>query len=89
MNEPIEQSMTGETGAGETGPEQSTELAERLLRRRTEPVGVINTSHPLQMYDRTAGLVARRFAMLDHWRTRYADAENAAQPKAMSASISR
>ena len=81
MNEPIEQSMTGETGAGETGPEQSTELAERLLRRRTEPVGVINTSHPLQMYDRTAGLVARRFAMLDHWRTRYADAENAAQPK--------
>jgi hypothetical protein len=76
MNESLEQSMTGETGQ-----EQSTELADRLLRRRTEPVGVINTHHPLQMYDRTAGMVARRFAMLDHWRTRYADAENSAASK--------
>jgi hypothetical protein len=76
MNESLEQSMTGETG-----PEQSTELTDRLLRRRTEPAGVINTHHPLQMYDRTAGLVARRFAMLDHWRTRYADAENSAWRK--------
>lgn len=81
MNEPLEQSMIGETGAGETGQEQSLELTDRLLRRRTEPVGVINTHHPLQMYDRTAGLVARRFAMLDHWRTRYAGAENPAGPK--------
>ena len=76
MNESLEQSMTGETG-----PAQSMELSDRLLRRRTEPAGVINTLHPLQMYDRTAGLVARRFAMLDHWRTRYADAENSAQSK--------
>lgn len=73
MNEPLEQSM-----AGETGQEQSLELANRLLRRRTEPVGVINTHHPQQMYDRTAGLVARRFTMLDHWRTRYASGENSA-----------
>src|SRR5262245_12043594 len=81
MSESLEQSMTGETGQ-----EQSTELTDRLLRRRTEPAGVINTHHPLQMYDRTAGLVARRFAMLDHWRTRYADAENSAWPNGAAGS---
>ncbi len=52
-------------------------LAERLLRRHAEPVGVIDVRRPQQLHARTAGWVARRFALLDHWRTRYGGDEQA------------
>jgi hypothetical protein len=66
------------TGAetGEAAP--SMELAERLLQRRTEPVGVIDVRQGQRHYARTAGWVAQRFAMLDHWKTRYGVDEGAA-----------
>src|SRR5262245_26354887 len=61
-------------GAGDTA--LPTELAERLLRRRTEPLGVIDVRQPQQHYARTAGWVAQRFALLDHWKTRYGSDED-------------
>ena len=66
--------MQMDAGAGEaTLP---TELAERILRRRTEPLGVIDVRQPQQHYARTAGWVAQRFALLDHWKTRYGSDED-------------
>src|SRR4051812_49116237 len=55
----------------------STELAERLLRRRDQPLGLIDMRHPQQQYTRTAGWAVRRFALLDHWKTRYGGDEGA------------
>jgi hypothetical protein len=66
--------------AGEAAP--STELADRLLRRATEPIGVIDVRRPRQQHARTAGWVAQRFALLDHWRTRYAGDADVAAPGA-------
>src|SRR5262249_31500119 len=54
-----------------------TELAARLLSRHARPVGVIDAHHPQQLRSRTAGWVAERFNMLDHWRTRYGGGEQA------------
>src|SRR5262249_41230130 len=48
-----------------------------VLRRNAEPVGVIDVRRPQQLHARTAGWVARRFALLDHWRTRYGGDEQA------------
>ena len=56
----------------------STALGERLLRRRSEPLGVIDVRQPQQHYARTAGWVAQRFALLEHWKTRYGSDEDAA-----------
>ena len=67
-------------GVGEAAP--STELTERLLRRVAEPLGVIDVRRPQQQYARTAGWVAQRFALLDHWRTRYLSDADAAAPGA-------
>jgi hypothetical protein len=61
--------------AGESAP--SVEFAERLLQRRTEPAGVIDVRHAQRQYARTAGWVAQRFALLDHWKTRYGGDEDA------------
>ncbi|HKX32510.1 MAG TPA: hypothetical protein VJ302_32790, partial [Blastocatellia bacterium] len=46
-------------------------LAERLMRRRTEPIGVVDVRQPQMLYTRTAGWVAQRFGLLDRWRERY------------------
>ncbi len=64
--------QTGTEG-GETVP--SIEPVERLLRRRSEPLGVIDVRRPQQLYARTAGWVAKRFALLDHWKTHYSNDE--------------
>ena len=66
--------MQMDAGAGEAA--LPTELAERLLRRHTEPLGVIDVRQPQQHYARTAGWVAQRFALLDHWKTRYGSDED-------------
>src|SRR5262245_55036963 len=67
-----------QTGAevGEAAP--SMELAERLLQRHTEPLGVIDVRQGQRHYARTAGWVAQRVALLDHWKTRYGVDEDAA-----------
>ena len=46
-------------------------LTERLLRRHNQPIGLVDVNHGERLYDRTAGWVARRFELLDHWKTRY------------------
>lgn len=58
-------------GTAESERPQHSALAERLLRRHAEPVGVIDVRQPQQLHARTAGWVARRFGLLEHWRTRY------------------
>lgn len=67
----------------QSGPADSTggtsfDLAGRLLRRAAEPAGVIDVRQPQRIHERTAGWVARRFALLDHWRTRYGGEEQTA-----------
>jgi hypothetical protein len=49
----------------------SVQLTERLLRRSTQPIGLVNVNHPQHLYDGTIGWVARRFSLLDRWKTRY------------------
>src|SRR5947208_3464006 len=72
--------MQMDAGAGEaTLP---TALTERLLRRHTESLGLIDVRQPQQHYARTAGWVAQRFVLLDHWRTRYGNYEDAASANA-------
>ena len=66
-----------ESGAVESERPPHLALAERLLRRHAEPLGVIDVRRPQQLHERTAGWVARRFALLDHWRTRYGGDEQA------------
>jgi len=57
--------------------ELSTGLGERLLRRHHEPIGVVDVNHPERIYDRTAGWIAQRFALLDHWKSRYENSDSA------------
>lgn len=55
----------------------SSELTTRLLGRYVKPVGVIDTQHPQQLQARTAGWIAQRFGLLEHWRRRYESDESA------------
>jgi len=64
--------------------ELSTGLGERLLRRHHEPIGVVDVNHPERIYDRTEGWIAQRFALLDHWKSRY---ENSDSPGAVSGQL--
>ncbi len=48
-----------------------SELAARLDRRRTEPVGIIDSRQPKHQISRTAGWIAQRFALLDRLNARY------------------
>ena len=60
----------------QTGPEadkvgESSQLTDRMLARHSKPIGVIDVRRAEQHYSRTAGWVAERFALLDHWKSRY------------------
>jgi hypothetical protein len=66
--------IKSETGRGEDAPPM--ELASRIMRRGSEPLGMIDLRHPQQLYARTAGWVAQRFSLLDHWKTRYGNDED-------------
>lgn len=68
-------------GTAESERPQHSALAERLLRRHAEPVGVIDVRQPQELHARTAGWVARRFGLLEHWRTRYGGHELAPPSK--------
>jgi hypothetical protein len=47
------------------------ELTDRLLRRHSETVGLIDVRNAEHHYSCTAGWVAQRFGLLEHWKTRY------------------
>jgi hypothetical protein len=66
-----------QSGTADSSHAQNFELSERLLRRGTGPVGMIDARHPQRLHAHTAGWIARRFGMLDHWRMRYSDASQA------------
>ena len=46
-------------------------LAERLLRRATEPVGVIDVRGAQQRYERATSWPRRHVSLLDRWVSRY------------------
>jgi hypothetical protein len=56
----------------------ASELADRLLRRATAPIGVIDVRHPLQLHARTAGWVAEKFGLLAEFNHRYGADQSAA-----------
>lgn len=64
MNEP--QPATG-IGGHEAGlkEEPSPLFAMRVIRRATEPIGVIDVRHPLEIYARTATWLSKRFPLLE------------------------
>jgi len=72
MKDSSHQATATDNGAG-----QSAEPAERLLRRHNFPIGLVDVKHAEHLYDRTAGWVAHRFALLDHWKTRYGSDDTA------------
>lgn len=63
----------------DTESKPSNELTERLLRRATKPVGVIDTFQPQRQYRRTTDWLAQRFSLLDRWKSRYAITDDAAE----------
>ena len=67
----IQQATEGEGGG-------RGELTDRLLRRHNDPVGLIDVRHAERHYSRTAGWVAQRFGLLEHWKTRYDVGDSAA-----------
>src|SRR5688500_11334644 len=71
------QDSTRQIDAGPGDAPPPMELAERMLRRRIEPLGVIDVRQPQQHYARTASWIARRFALLEHWKTRFGSDEDA------------
>jgi hypothetical protein len=58
------------------GAAPSSAPGERLLRRRTAPVGLIDVRQPQQLVARTSGWVAERFGWLDAWKTKYVGTED-------------
>ena len=50
---------------------QSSALIQRLDRRRTQPIGLINTSQSQRSLPRLPATMVRRFALLDQIQTRY------------------
>lgn len=50
---------------------QPNRHTQRLLQRLQHPMGVVDLQRPLQMYERTAGWLGRRFSLLDRWNLRY------------------
>jgi hypothetical protein len=67
-----------QVAATDSDVRQSVEPTERLLRRHKAPIGLVDVKHAERLYDRTAGWVAGRFALLDHWQTRYGSHDAAA-----------
>ncbi len=55
---------------------QPSALIQRLAQRRTEPLGIIDVRQPEKIYNRTAGWVAQRFALLDGLKFRYSGEDN-------------
>jgi hypothetical protein len=55
---------------------QPTVLTQRLDRRRTEAPGIIDVRQPRNIYSRTAGWIAQRFALLDDLKFRYSGDDN-------------
>ena len=66
--------------------EQSSELGERLLRRLTEPAGVIDVHYAQRKYARLAEWLDKLYALLNQLQIRYAvgeDLEDGGQPLLM------
>ena len=59
-----------------TGAFPVSDLTRRLLRRGSEPIGVIDTRHTVELHGR-ASLLGRRTELLDGLKTRYGLAQNA------------
>jgi len=64
-----------------------TELAERLLRRVHEPIGVIDTREAQRMYSRSTEWLAQRFELAHRISMRYGVAEGS--PTAMATPLAR
>jgi hypothetical protein len=48
-----------------------SDLTQRMLRRATEPIGVIDTRHAIELHSRASILQGQRLALLDNFRGRY------------------
>lgn len=56
---------------GEAAAALASALAERLIRRGTEPLGVIDVRYAEEKYSRIVRWLGRHSALLDHLRSRY------------------
>src|SRR5215471_12555404 len=63
-----ESGATNET----TGHERADELELRLLRRATEPIGIIDVKHAERLGTRIAPWILERLGLLADWKARYA-----------------
>ena len=55
----------------ETGPLPMSDLTRRLVRRATEPIGVIDTRHAFELHARSTVLPAQRLGLAKELATRY------------------
>ncbi len=70
MKEPDNQ-PNNQPGAADGEAASSADLTSRLMQRHSQPIGLVDTNHAERFHERTAGWVARRFDLLDSWKTRY------------------
>ena len=70
MKEPDKQ-PNNQPGATDGEAASSADLTSRLMQRHNQPIGLVDTNHAERFHERTAGWVARRFDLLDSWKTRY------------------
>jgi hypothetical protein len=68
---------------------QSSALCERLLRRHTEPIGIINVREAERLYERIVGWIAGRLALVEYLMSRYRidDLSGDGQPLVMEQSF--
>ena len=64
---PLQEDQTNRQDGGS----QSTELVDRLARRSSDPIGVIDVRYAEQKYARILGWLADRFGLIDQLRHRY------------------
>jgi hypothetical protein len=56
---------------GSAHEQQTSALCERLFRRYSEPIGIINVREAERLYERIIGWVAGRYALLEQLMSRY------------------
>ncbi|MDF0664883.1 MAG: hypothetical protein P0119_02280 [Nitrospira sp.] len=67
-------------GANETDRrgDQSSPLASRLIRRITQPIGVVDVRHPEEIYERTTTWLSKRFPLLESMMARCRNSDDVA-----------
>ena len=74
---------------GQTGPFPVSKLTRRLLRRATEPIGVINVRHAAELHSRSSLFLSPKREFVANLKTRYGVGESKGASTALGAPLQR